>query len=515
MTSGKDESSGGIIMLSTIIIKELKTIISSPKFVVTFAACTILILLSIWVGIQDYRTGIERLAGSHRIHTEVVRKITTWERIHTRAWREPDPMQIFVSGINNDIGRLSEIRAASPVKLTNSVYSDDSIFAVFRFVDFAFIVQMVLSLIAILFTYDAINGERESGTLQLTFSNPVPRARFILGKLIGSWLGLVIPLSIPLLLSVLLLLLMKIPMTSLHWEKLVALLVVSLLFFTFFIALGLLTSALTRRSSTSFMISLVAWVLFVFIIPRVSVMSAGQVINVPSIADLESKQAAFVKDYQETTIKKRMQPLQEKLMKKFATMTQAKATKEEMEAAQKKAQEEYQNEMLKVNNQLQKDIADHYVKLNEERRNQEFRLERLAFTISRLSPAAAYRLAAMNLAETDVEVKKRVEDAMISFRTMILQLGEKKTRERGGKLGMGRTSLSLGTEKNSDGTMTFSIKRTDTATIEATDIPSYVRQPLGFRDTLANTVVDIGALALFSVVAFVGTFVCFLRYDVR
>jgi ABC-type transport system involved in multi-copper enzyme maturation permease subunit len=502
-------------MLRTIIIKELKSIISSPKFVVTFAACTILILLSIWVGIHDYRTGLERLAGSHRIHAEVVRKITTWERIHTRAWREPDPMQIFVSGVNNDIGRLSEIRASSPVKLTNSVYSDDSIFAVFRFVDFAFIVQMVLSLIAILFTYDAINGERESGTLQLTFSNPVPRARFILGKLIGSWLGLVIPLSIPLLLSVLLLLLMKIPMTLLHWQKLGALLVVSLLFFTFFIALGLLTSALTRRSSTSFMISLVAWVLFVFIIPRVSIMSAGQLVNVLSIAELESRQAAFVKDYQATTMKKQMQPLQEKLMKKFAAMTQAKATKEEMEAAQKEAQAEYQNEMLKVNNQLQKDIADHYVKLNEERRNQQFRLERLAFTISRFSPAAAYRLAAMNLAETDIEVKKRVEDAMISFRTMILELGEKKTRERGGKLGMGRTSLSLDTVKNSDGTMTFGIKRTDTATIEALDIPPYVGRPLGFRDTIANTVVDIGVLALFSIVAFAGSFVCFLRYDVR
>lgn len=80
---------------------------------------------------------------------------------------------------------------------------------------------------------------------------------------------------------------------------------------------------------------------------------------------------------------------------------------------------------------------------------------------------------------------------------------------------MGRTNLSLGTDKNNDGTYTFYIKRTDNATIEAADIPKYVAQPLSFGATLGNTVVDIWVLALFSIIAFAGTFVSILRYDVR
>jgi hypothetical protein len=177
--------------------------------------------------------------------------------------------------------------------------------------------------------------------------------------------------------------------------------------------------------------------------------------------------------------------------------------------------EEWQKEYDTARIQMQKDVAEHYMRLNEERRNQQARLERLALGMARFSPASAYRLAAMNLAETDIDMKRRVEDAMLNFRTMLLQLAERKTKEKGGRLGMGRTSLSLNQEKNSDGTVTFSIKRTDTATLEASDIPSYHGQPLGFKDALANTIVDIGVLACISIIAFAGTFVCFLRYDVR
>ena len=93
-------------------------------------------------------------------------------------------MQIFASGVNNDIGRLSNISTWTEVKLRQSTYSDDSLFALFRFIDFTFIVQVVLSLFAILFTYDTINGERESGTLKLAFSNAVPRG--FLGRPVGG-----------------------------------------------------------------------------------------------------------------------------------------------------------------------------------------------------------------------------------------------------------------------------------------------------------------------------------------
>src|SRR5213075_3328024 len=131
-----------------------------------------------------------------------------------------------------------------------------------------FIVQVILSLFAVLFTYDAINGEKESGTLQLTFSNPVPRVSYIAGYLLGGWIGLLLPLLIPVLLGVLLVMVLKVPMSSADWFRFGVMLSVVLCYFSFFVACGLLTSVLTKRSGVSFLLSLVFWVVFVLIIPR-------------------------------------------------------------------------------------------------------------------------------------------------------------------------------------------------------------------------------------------------------
>ena len=56
----------------------------------------------------------------------------------------------------------------------------------FGVLDLAFIVKVVLSLCVLLFTYDAICGEKEQGTLRLYASYPVSRSAQALAKLAGS-----------------------------------------------------------------------------------------------------------------------------------------------------------------------------------------------------------------------------------------------------------------------------------------------------------------------------------------
>ncbi len=162
-------------MFVTLFEKELKAILLSPKFVATFGVCSLLILLSVFIGIQEHRAAVDQYETAIQLADQEIREATSWWGVNNRVYRRPNPMQIFASGVNNDIGRLSNISTWTEVKLRQSAYSDNSLFALFRFIDFTFIVQVVLSLFAILFTYDAINGERESGTLKLAFSNAVPR----------------------------------------------------------------------------------------------------------------------------------------------------------------------------------------------------------------------------------------------------------------------------------------------------------------------------------------------------
>ena len=169
-------------MISLLIQKELKNIILSPKFFATFLICSILILLSVYIGIKEYHNSVQQFEAVQELAHQDISQATGWSRIKNSVHREPSPMQIFVSGLHFDIGRLSTISNTQDIKLIRSPYSDEPIFAMFRIIDFVFIVQMVLSLFAILFTYVSINGEREYGTLKLAFANSISRSTYLISK---------------------------------------------------------------------------------------------------------------------------------------------------------------------------------------------------------------------------------------------------------------------------------------------------------------------------------------------
>ena len=59
--------------------------------------------------------------------------------------------------------------------------------------DFLFVVSTVFSLLALLFTFDAVAGEREAGTLRITLANALPRDLFLWSKLIGGYIVFVVP----------------------------------------------------------------------------------------------------------------------------------------------------------------------------------------------------------------------------------------------------------------------------------------------------------------------------------
>jgi ABC-type transport system involved in multi-copper enzyme maturation permease subunit len=488
-------------MLSILIQKELKALILSPKFVATFAVCAVLILLSVFIGIQEYQAAVRQHEAALDLTRQTLRTQASWMGLSTSVFRQPDPVQILATGVSNDIGRLSNVSQFSGTKLTNSAYSDDPIYALFRAVDFGFIVTIVLSLFGILFTYDAINGEREAGTLQLTFANPVPRWKYILAKLIGSWLGLIIPLMIPVLLGILLMLLYAVPLNTGDWFRIVVLVGISVLYFTFFVTFGVFVSSLTRRSAVSFLISLVAWVTFVLIIPRLGVMAAGQLKPVPTVAEVESKRDAFAKDRWD----KHMRDLESKWRTREDAMHGL--SKEEKEAYRDDHLAEWMEKDDADRKQIQKEIDEYSVRLNEDLRNRKVDQERLAFVLSRISPASAYQLAAMSLAGTDISLKSRYEDAMREYRTAFLRYVEKKQKETGNSGGF---RITFDTDKG----VKFSAPR-ESGSLDLSEMPDFLAPQLAFADVAGGVIVDAGILAFASLLAFIGAFVAFLRYDVR
>ena len=474
-------------MLATLIQKELKGIIQSPKFVGSFAVCSILILLSIFTGIREYQASVRQDEAASQLVSEELRQAAQWDGLTTRTYRTPDPMNIFVSGLNYDIGRWSTMSADEGVKLRHSAYSDDPIFAVFRIVDFTFIVMFVLSLMALQFTFDAVNGERETGTLKLVFSNSVPRAKYLFAKCAGSWLGLVVPLGIPILIGLLMVIGAGVPLTAAHWMKIGVLIGLSLLLFTLFILLGVFVSAVTRRSSVSFLLALLIWVTFVMIIPRSGVMAAGGLVDVPRTSEIEAQREAFST---------------EKWTDYVNTITEQGAGGHfEFKADQQ--------DSMKL--AMEKEIEAYDARLREDYRQRKIRQESVAWSLARLSPASAYQLAAMSLAGTDTNAKARSEDAMTQYRTQFNEYVAAKKEEAGESGG-----IRISVTQDSDGNSSLKIDASrGQEGINTSDMPPYQAPNINLAEAIGPAVVDFGILGFDILFVFAAAFVAFLKYDLR
>ena len=146
-----------------------------------------------------------------------------------------------------------------PITATN-------IFPTFLKIDWILIISIVLSFLALVFTFDAISGEVERGTLRLTLSNAVARGTVLAGKFLSILMSLGVVLLIGILMN-LLLLSGVLQLNGQEWGRIVGVSVVSLIYLSIFIALGLFVSSLTNRSATSLVILLLLWVIWVLLIP--------------------------------------------------------------------------------------------------------------------------------------------------------------------------------------------------------------------------------------------------------
>ena len=484
-------------MVLTLIEKELKSILTSPKFVAVFAVCSVLIVLSVYIGIEEYKTSMTHYENITDQVNQQMKDETEWNSLIPKILRYPDPMQIFVSGINNDIGRQAQISTYGTIDLTGSNYSENMIFAVFRSMDLMFIVQIVLSLFAILFTYDAINGERERGTLKLSFANPIPRTVYIISKIIGSWLGLVIPLLIPILLGVALVIFYKIPMTSTNWKQFAFLIGLSVLYFSFFICLGVFFSSLTKSSSSSFLYLLVIWVCLVLIVPRAGVMIAGQFVKVQTASEISSQLSQKYGELSDEYIAKIQKYGAEQRAGLENIEREGITSREEFQKRYEVLREEYRKKANTAEEDLSQKIAEFDAALKEDWRNRKAVREKLGFSISRISPASAYQLAAMDIAGTGMSLKTDYEDQLRTYSNLFSKFRADKIDASGGQ------GFSNPYENK------------EPETLDLSEMPQFKFINPDLNKILKFTAIDTAIISGYILLIIAGSFMAFIRYDVR
>ena len=486
-------------MFKILFEKELKSIVLSPKFAVTFGVFSVLLLLSVFIGIRDYQASVRQYESATQLENQKLAETTSWHRVSVSVHRQPDPLQILAAGVNYDVGRFSAADA-SDAKLRQSFYSDDTLFALFRFVDFAFIIQVVLSLLAILFTYDAISGEREGGTLRLQFSSAVSRATYVLAKISGTWMGLIVPLLIPIGLAALMIMTLRVPMETGDWYRFAGVVGTSILYFTVFVTLGVLVSSMTRSSRVSFLVLLVVWVTAVLILPRASTLAAAQWVQVPSVAEVESTKDRFRTDRQQAYVEKVMASYsQEPPLFDGLSEAERDSLREERREARRAERDQFRQ-------QMEEDVSKHFRLIDEDLRNRREQQERLAFALSRVAPPAAYQLAVINIAGTNVDVKSQYEAAVAAYSgTLSEYIAAKRTEEDAARDLVQRNQSSAIVIRGLGGE----------GPIDATDMPRFQAPKMELRSALGQSIIDLGVLTFYSLIFMGGAFLAFSRYDVR
>jgi ABC-type transport system involved in multi-copper enzyme maturation permease subunit len=470
-------------MMKVIIYKEIREIISSRKFVFAFLVSSILILLSFYVGARWYENNRSRYEAAKSENLRQMSGITDWIMVNHHIYLPPDPLAALVAGIDNDIGRDIQMYATGELKSTDSRFSDDPIFSIFHFLDIEFIFSIVLALFAILFGYNLINGEKESGTLRLVFAHALPRHQFILGKMTGVLLAVMVPLLIPFCLGCLVLILLGVPMEAEAWLRLAMIILDGMLYFAVLLLLAIFISARTVRSAHAFLLTLIIWIFTTLIIPRVAVLAAGRMVTVPSTDELDSKKFRF-----------RSQLWSEDMQKMNAFRAPETGNPQEMMDAFHK----YMGELGRERN-AKTDLFNR--QLNEERQNRQARQQTVAFSLARLAPSTSFSLAVRQLAGTSLTLK---QDFLAAARLYQESYANFLSTKTGGLLPGAGMVFRMVTDDGEE-----------PQPINAHEIPAFVFRRPAVRQALQEAAPDIGILIVFALLFFSSAYVSFLKYDVR
>lgn len=472
-------------MLRLIIEKELRDIFTSTKFLVTFGICALLIVLAFLIGAKNHQIAQAQYEASKRTNILQYEGITDWMRVQEyKIFLPPQPLATLVNGVSNDIGRTIEVRGRGELRSQDSRYGDDPIFALFRFLDLEFIFSIVLTLFAILFGYDLINGEKERGTLRLTFSNALPRTQYITAKFIGAFLALGVPLLIPILAGSLLLPVFGITLSGDDWLKLGLIITAGLASIGAFLALSLFVSASTERSSISFLVLLSLWIVMVMIVPRLSVVSADQIVSVPSVDEINSQKSRFMS-----------QIWNEDRGKMNAYTPQKSMDVQEVMGGFNKFMQELADAREKKFNELS-------ARLNEERINRQTEQQQLAMLFSGISPSALFTLAACEINGTGLRMERSYLDQAKEYQRQYAAFMKEKT-------GMNTGGFSFVVRMVTDD------NAAPPKPININELPQFTFTPLSAASGLGPYAGYVGVLTGYLMLFIAGAYRAFGRYDVR
>lgn len=464
-------------MLRHVIEKELKDCVYGYRSLLVFVLSSVLFVVSTYTGAREYQAELQEF----RLNQVALRQRFAEETnlytlsVTNLSFAKPPPvLRILVNGVEPYTPHVYSLSLYLPPEPEASPASQNPTGAVSGTLDVLFIVEVVLGLAALLFTFSAVCGEKEAGTLRLQLANALPKDTLLLGKLAGNLVGLLVPVAVSFLLACLMF--TTFSGVALSGEEVLRVLLLGADFFLYLaglFALGLCISTLTTRATTSFALCLVVWVFLVAIVPKLASIAAIRISPLESLQEFEMKKAQV---YRQGTLR-----LQKEYWKYLHEHNRQPPPRDVYEAM-----------LAQVRNEQNRAYAG----LEQDYLQRQERQAQMARLLSRLSPAGSASYAAMALARTGAERDFHFQSALRDYRSEFATYYDRKSRELIALAGKPQGPL-------------------DPVEQNFTDLALFEFHEEGLTTSMEHTLPDLGLLAVWALVFFAVAYFRFLRYDVR
>jgi ABC-type transport system involved in multi-copper enzyme maturation permease subunit len=462
-------------MFRTLIRKELLEQLISPKFLIVFLLCLVLVPAGLLINYSSYEESFREYDAARRISPET-----------TVVFREPSVLGTFGVGLESVLPKSVAFdkfsREESGTRAQNEVLSN-----ITGKIDFVTIVGFLLGLFAILYSSTLMAGEKESGTLKLVLSNQTRRSTLLLSKFLGGFIVLVIPLAVSFLIGLLLLLLGGFPLfEGGNALFVISLFALSLIYLSVLFTLGLLISTQTHKTSIALMAGFLIWIFMTFVIPKISEPLAGLIKPIQSV-EVMKRNRTMVRNQIEKEKGKALDPLR----KKFLTYEgQAAGGWKEYAKARGPVAKEFEERIA----QTLREFDTRYEKEKAAKLG-------LSLNIGRLSPASIFTNTALVFCHTGIADRDNFIRGLDVHQQQLFRVFFSKMFQDYfdfDEKGQGHTSFGGGGSEE-----------------EKTEFPVFAYRFLRFDETLSRTAPDLLLLVLYNLIFFAAAYYSFTRYDVR
>jgi ABC-type transport system involved in multi-copper enzyme maturation permease subunit len=475
-------------VLKIIIKKEIQGHILSFRFLTSLVMLLIVVTVTVFILTGDYLKKIDEYSERQTEIENYLKNYAHFNRINPilRASQPPIPFHSLIRGLSSDVN-LEE-------------FDDDPLPVMFPLIDLVFIVAILMSLIALIFSYDSVCGEKEDGTLKLMLANGFSKSKVILGKIGGGILTLLIPFVFSLILGLLIITLQpRVAWKAADWGALGLILIGAVLYFGFFYCLGVLISSWHHSSSASIMTSLFVWVLLVLVFPNLSPYLASFISPTPSRIKVE-RETARMGDTERDELGSRLEAERlRELVKKYPVLAErlSEAKVKERTDTDPAFREAYEARIKEV--QAAWDEANRFQgeKINDiwrEAGKKEAAQTELSIYLSMASPLSGFVYLATNLSSTGI-----LNGAHFS-----------RLREIWEQSFWAYVRRKIDTLQKKDPSKDW----WNTA-VDVSDRPrfQYKEEALGAR--IEATLPALAVLSCFGLIIFLAAYFSFIRYDVR